>query len=254
MLLTIDVGHTTLCFGVYEGETLKGSFRLSTDPGRTADELGLLLCGYFQRFSLPLDKVEDVIISSVVPQVMGPLEGAVSAYLGRRALVVDRDVDPGLKMAVEGKERLGSDRSVACVAAVRKYGGPCLLLDFGTATTLDAINEEGAYLGGCIAPGLGLSMNALTQGAALLPQVELACPGKVLDCTTVGQIQAGVVLGYVGAMEYLIRRAREEMGGVCRVIATGGLAELIAGSTDLIQVVDKDLMFEGLRLIYQRRK
>ena len=212
MLLTIDVGNTNLCFGVYEGETLKGSFRLSTDPGRTADELGLLLCGYFQRFSLPLDKVEDVIISSVVPQVMGPLEGAVSAYLGRRALVVDRDVDPGLKMAVEGKERLGSDRSVACVAAVRKYGGPCLLLDFGTATTLDAINEEGAYLGGCIAPGLGLSMNALTQGAALLPQVELACPGKVLDCTTVGQIQAGVVLGYVGAMEYLIRRAREEMG------------------------------------------
>ena len=124
MLLTIDVGNTNLCFGIYEGETLKGSFRLSTDPGRTADELGLLLCGYFQRFSLPLDKVEDVIISSVVPQVMGPLEGAVSAYLGRRALVVDRDVDPGLKMAVEGKERLGSDRSVACVAAVRKYGGP----------------------------------------------------------------------------------------------------------------------------------
>ena len=194
MLLTIDVGNTNLCFGVYEGETLKGSFRLSTDPGRTADELGLLLCGNFQRFSLPLDKVEDVIISSVVPQVMGPLEGSESAYLGRRALVVDRDVDPGLKMAVEGKERLGSDRSVACVAAVRKYGGPCLLLDFGTATTLDAINEEGAYLGGCIAPGLGISMNALTQGAALLPQVELACPGKVLDCTTVGQIQAGVVL------------------------------------------------------------
>lgn len=254
MLLTIDVGNTNLCFGIYDGEELKGSFRLGTDPDRTADELGLLICGYFRRFSLPVEDVEDVIIASVVPRMMAPLEEAVAIYFGKKALVVDRDVDPGLKMGVEGKERLGPDRSVACVAAFHKYGGPCILLDFGTATTLDALNEKGEYMGGCIATGLGTSMKALTQGAALLPQVELACPDRVLDNTTVGQIQAGVVLGYVGSMEYLIRRARTELGNDCVVVATGGLAEVIGENTDLIQRVDQELIFEGLRLIYEKRK
>jgi len=255
MLLTIDVGNTNICFGIYEGEKLRGSFRLKTDPDRTADEIGLLVCEYFHRFGLEIEGVEDVIIASVAPQVMYPLTRAMEIYVGRKPLIIDAGVDPGLKMGVPGDERLGPDRSVACVAAAAKYGTPCIVLDFGTATTLDALNQRGEYMGGCIAAGLRVTADALTQRASLLPRVELARPEKVLNTTAVGHIQAGVVLGYVGAMEYLVRKAQEELGAPgCPVVATGGLARIVAGSTGLIRAVDEDLVLEGLRLIYHRER
>ncbi len=255
MLLAIDVGNTNICFGIYDGETLKGTFRLKTDSDRTADEIGLFACEYFRRFDLEPEELKDIIIASVVPQVMYTLNRAMEKYFGKTPMIIDAGVEPGLAMGVPGDERLGPDRSVACVAAIEKYGVPCIVLDFGTATTLDALNEKGEYMGGCIATGLRVSADALTQRASLLPRVELVRPEKVLNTTAVGHIQAGVVLGYIGSMEYLIRLAKEELGAPdCPVVATGGLASIVAENTSLIQVVDKDLVLDGLRIIYQRAR
>ena len=245
MLLAIDVGNTNTCFGIYEGEKLRGTFRLRTDRGRTADEIGLYATEYFQHFGLDIEAV----------QVMAQLTRAMELYFGHTPMVIDGGVEPGLVYAIQGRERLGPDRSVACLAARELFPCPCIILDFGTATTLDALNEKGEYMGGCIAAGLETTARALSDNASLLPQIELKPAEKVLGTTTVGQIQAGVVLGYVGAMEYLVRRARQELGVPdCPVIATGGLAGAIAQGSELIRAVDRDLVLEGLRLIYQREK
>ena len=255
MLLCIDVGNTNMTFGVYEGEELLGTFRLRTDPDRTADEIGLFACEYFGRFGLSTSAVEDVIIASVVPQVMEPLERAMEKYFDHTPLIIDGGIDPGLVIGIAGDERLGPDRSVACVAARELYGCPCIVLDFGTATTLDALNERGEYMGGCITAGLAVTAEALTGKTSLLPRVELVRPYKVLNSTAVGHIQAGLVLGYVGAMEYLVKLAKQELGVEdCPVIATGGLAKAVAAGSNVMEAVDKDLVLEGLRLIYQREK
>lgn len=255
MLMAIDVGNTNMVFGLFRQKELVGSFRLGTDPCRTADEIGLLVWDYFRRFGWDAGEVEDVAVASVVPPVMRALNEAMTKYFGCHPLVVDVDMDPGLPYEIRGDERLGTDRSAAAIAAMAKYGTPLVVLDFGTATTVDAISTAGGYLGGSIAAGVALSAEALTQKAALLPRVELKCPGRVLGSSAVGQIQAGVMLGYIGAMEYLIRRTKEEMGGgEIRVVATGGLAHTVAENTPLIDIVDDDLVPEGLRLIYCRHK
>ena len=256
MLLAIDVGNTNMVLGVYEGEKLKGSFRLMTDANRTSDEVGLLICQYFHRFGVALEEVEDVVIGSVVPQVMHTLTNAVKNYLGKVPLVVDEDLDPELPyVESESDERLGPDRAVADIAAIAKYGAPVIVLDFGTATTLDAVSREGVYLGGCITAGVRVSIDGLFQKTALLPRVELVKPDTVLGLTAVGQIQAGAVLGYIGAIEYLIRKAREEMGDPqVKVVATGGLSRMVAENTDLIDVIDPQLVLDGLRIIYERAR
>ena len=256
MLLVIDVGNTNMEFGIYRGEELIGSFRLMTDANRTSDELGLWLCQYFQRFGLELGQVEDVVIGSVAPQVMHTLSRAIRTYVGREPLVVDEDLDPGLPYVEGGgDERLGADRAAADVAAIAKYGAPLIVLDFGTATTLDAVSREGVYLGGCITAGVRVSVDGLFQKTALLPRVELVKPDTVLGLTAVGQIQAGAVLGYIGAIEYLIRQARAEMGEPeAKVVATGGLSRMVADNTGLIDAVDPQLVLDGLRMIYEREK
>lgn len=256
MLLVIDVGNTNMVFGLFRGERLEGSFRLKTDANSTSDELGLYLCEYFQRFGLRLDEVEDVVIGSVVPQIMYTLSRAVIKYVGKTPLILDDDLDPRLPyVACASEERLGPDRAAADVAAMVKYGAPLVVLDFGTATTLDAISPEGVYLGGCITAGVRVSIDGLFQKTALLPRIELVKPDTVLGTTAVGQIQAGAVLGYIGAMEYLIRRAKTEMGGKSiKVVATGGLARMVADNTDLIDIVDPQLVLDGLRIIYEREK
>jgi type III pantothenate kinase len=257
MLLVIDVGNTDMVFGIFEGKKLLGSFRLKTDPVRTSDEIGLLAYQYFQRFGLEPGQVEDVVVASVVPPVMHTLTSAISKYFERRPLVIDEDLDPGLPYGIQSDEHLGADRSVACVAAIEKYGAPMIVLDFGTATTLDAVSREGTYLGGCIAAGVRLTTEALFQKTASLPNVEMAMPGTVLGATTVGQIQAGAVMGYIGAIEYLLRRAKREMGypqEEIKVIATGGLARMVAENTDIIDRVDPSLILDGLRILYERGK
>ena len=256
MLLVIDVGNTNMVFGLYRGAELTGSFRLMTDANRTSDELGLWLCQYFQRFGLELGQVEDVVIGSVAPQVMHTLSRAIRTYVGREPLVVDDGLDPGLPYAAGGgDERLGPDRAAADVAAIVKYGAPVIVLDFGTATTLDAVSRDGVYLGGCITAGVRVSVDGLFQKTALLPRVELVKPDTVLGLTAVGQIQAGAVLGYIGAIEYLIRQARAEMGEPeAKVVATGGLSRMVADNTGLIDAVDPQLVLDGLRMIYEREK
>ena len=256
MLLAIDVGNTNMVLGIYEGAELKGSFRLMTDANRTSDETGLLICQYFQRFGVALEEVEDVVIGSVVPQVMHTLTNAVKNYLGKVPLVVDEDLDPELPyVESDSDERLGPDRAVADIAAMAKYGAPLIVLDFGTATTLDAVSADGIYLGGCITAGVRVSIDGLFQKTALLPRVELVKPDTVLGLTAVGQIQAGAVLGYIGAIEYLIRKAREEMGDPeVKVVATGGLSRMVAENTDLIDVIDPQLVLDGLRIIYERAR
>lgn len=253
MLLTIDVGNTNMVFSVFEGETLRGSFRLTTVAGRTSDELGMDIWNQLSRLGIRLEDLADVIVSSVVPPVMAALTDALVRYLGKTPIVVDVDVDPGLPYGVVSNEHLGADRSVACVAAIHKYGAPLILADMGTATTVDAISREGVYMGGCITAGARISIEALFQKTALLPQVSLALPEKVLSGTAVGQIQAGAVLGYIGAMERLITQAREELDEPeAMVVATGGLAPVIAAGTDLIDMVDGQLIPDGLRLLYQK--
>lgn len=256
MLLVIDVGNTNMVLGIFEGAELKGSFRLMTDANRTSDEVGLLMSQYFQRFGVALDQVEDVVIGSVVPQVMHTLSNAVKKYLGKVPLIIDENLDPRLPyVECDSDERLGPDRAVADIAAIEKYGAPLIVLDFGTATTLDAVSRDGIYLGGCITAGVRVSIDGLFQKTALLPRVELVKPDTVLSTTAVGQIQAGAVMGYIGAMEYLIRQAKHEMGEQdIKVIATGGLARMVADNTDLIDVVDPQLVLDGLRIIYEREK
>ena len=231
MLLLIDVGNTNIVFGVYKDNKQVGSFRLTSNVTRTSDELGLNACAYFQRFGLNPCQVQDVIICSVVPGIMHALTNAIIKYFGRVPLVVNEHVFPTLKYP-EGVDpyALGADRSVACMAAVEKYGAPLLVLDFGTATTLDAIDPDGCYRGGCILAGVQISMD------------------------TVSQIQIGGVLGYIGSVEYLIRNTKKELkgGDNAKVVATGGLARLISENTDTIDVVDGGLILDGLVSIYEK--
>ena len=255
MLLLIDVGNTNIVFGVYKDNKQVGSFRLTSNVTRTSDELGLNACAYFQRFGLNPCQVQDVIICSVVPGIMHALTNAIIKYFGRVPLVVNEHVFPTLKYP-EGVDpyALGADRSVACMAAVEKYGAPLLVLDFGTATTLDAIDPDGCYRGGCILAGVQISINALFQRTAQLPQIELAVPDTFLGMDTVSQIQIGGVLGYIGSVEYLIRNTKKELkgGDNAKVVATGGLARLISENTDTIDVVDGGLILDGLVSIYEK--
>lgn len=256
MLLTIDVGNTNIEFGLYNQNKLEGTFRLTTRANQTSDEIGLTLCDYLSRFGWQPEQVEDVIIASVVPGIMYSLKNAMLKYLGRRPLVINEDVfaELGYLGSATTNEH-GADRSVACMAAVEKYGAPLLVLDFGTATTVDAVDANGVYVGGSICPGIRVSMNALAQNAAMLPHVELNLPERALGYDTISQIQTGVVGGYVGSMEYLIRRTKAEMeepDEQIRVIATGGLAHMIADHTDAIDLVDSELILDGLVCIYEK--
>lgn len=252
MLMAIDVGNTNMVFGLLDGERLVGSFRLMTDANRTSDEIGLTVCEYFRRFDLTMDQVTDIIIASVVPQVMYTLTSAIIKYFGKKPIIIDEYVSTGIRY--QGDDRLGADRSVSCVAAMEKYGKPLVVLDFGTATTVDALSPDGEYLGGCILAGIRVSTDALFHQAAMLPRIELIRPVSVLGKNTISQIQAGSVMGYIGAIEYLIRQTKAEMPGGenATVVATGGLARLIADNTDLIDVVDGQLILDGLRIIYER--
>lgn len=256
MLLTIDVGNTNMVFGVYQDDRLTNSFRLVTGATRTSDEIGLMVREYFQCFGLEIGDVEDVIICSVVPGVMHSLNSAVIKYFGRTPIVINEDITAGLRYS-EGCQWAshGADRSVACCAALEKYGAPLIVLDFGTATTVDCLDADGVYVGGSILAGVQISMNALISRTAQLPQVSLHMPKSVLGKSTVTQIQVGVLQGYIGAMEHLITLSKREMSPApetVRVVATGGLARVIAANSNMIDVVDANLIPDGLLQIYRR--
>ena len=255
--MLIDVGNSNIVFGVYKDQKIAGTFRLTSNVTRTSDELGLNAWAYFHRFGLDPREVEDVIICSVVPGIMHALTNAIIKYFDRVPIVVNEHVFPSLNYP-EGVDYsgLGADRSVACMAAVEKYGAPLIALDFGTATTLDAIDEGGCYRGGCILAGVQISVNALFQRTAQLPQIELAVPPTFMGMDTVSQIQIGGLLGYIGSIEYLIRNTKAELqnGDKAKVVATGGLARLVAENTSVIDVVDGGLILDGLVSIYDKYK
>ncbi len=260
MLLTIDVGNTNIEFGLYDltKKDLLGTFRLMTKGSQTSDEIGLTLCDYLNRFGWQPEQIEDVIIASVVPGIMYSLKKCHGEVSGPQAAGHQRGCL--CRAGLSGRrhhQRARCGPGVACMAAVEKYGAPLLVLDFGTATTVDAVDAGGVYVGGSICPGVRVSMDALAQHAAMLPHVELNLPDKMLGYDTISQIQAGIVGGYVGSMEYLIRRTRAEMAEPdeqIKVVATGGLARMIADHTDTIDLVDSELILDGLVSIYQKHK
>lgn len=254
MLLAIDVGNTNMVFGLYEEDTLCGSFRISTNAGRTSDELGIQILQYYHFKAFDPGQTTAVIIASVVPPVMYSLTNAIRKYIGLLPRIVGEDVDAGIVNKYLNPREVGVDRLVNAVSAVEKYGKPLIIVDVGTATTFDAIDQDGAYLGGVIFPGIKVSMEALFMKAAKLPRVEITRPDKVIGRTTVQSMQSGAVRGYVGAMTGIIHEMKAEMGGDVHVIATGGMGRMMSEYCTVIDQVDSNLTLEGLLRIYQQNR
>ena len=257
MLLAIDVGNTNIVLGVFDGATLIQSWRLQTLRERTSDELGLLVDGLFAHSQIERVKIRGVILGSVVPPLTGTIRAMVQRYFGIAALVVEPGVNTSMPILYENPSEVGADRIVNAVAAFEKFGTlgrPLIVLDFGTATTLDAITAKGEYLGGAICPGVTISADALFQRAARLPRIDVRKPARVVGRTTVGAMESGLFWGYVGMVEGLVRRMGDELGGDAVCVATGGLADVIAPETPLIQYVDADLTLHGLRIVWERNQ
>ena len=254
MLLAIDVGNTNMVFGLYDGDRLRGSFRISTNAERTSDELGMQISQYYHFHGLDRTQTDAVIIASVVPPVMYTLINAIRKYLHVQPVIAGRDVDIGIENRYTNPREVGADRLVNAVSAVRKYGKPLIIVDIGTATTFDAIDSNGAYQGGAIFPGIKVAMEALFLKASKLPRVDIERPENAIGKTTVQSMQSGAVRGYVGALTGIITDIQKELGGKARVVATGGMGRMMAEYCDLIDDVDPNLTLEGLRLIYENNR
>jgi type III pantothenate kinase len=252
MILAIDVGNTNVVIGIYEQERLKVSWRISTDKNRTADELAMMFSQLFSREQISFEDIDGVIISSVVPPLISPLEDMVEKYFKLTPVVVGPGIKTGIKIGLENPKELGADRIVNAIAAIEKYGAPLIIVDFGTATTFDYIDEEGTYQGGAIAPGISISTEALFQRAAKLPRIELVKPRSVIGKNTVNAMQSGIIFGFVGQVDAIVERIISESGSKPKVIATGGLAELIASESNTIDEVNNLLTIDGLIKIYNK--
>ena len=255
MLLVIDVGNTNMVIGVYEGEKLVQHWRIMTNHDKTEDEYGITFKHLLADKGISFDQISDVIISSVVPPIMTALELMVEKYLGLEATVINSATPTGLKIKIDNPREIGADRIVNAVAGIAEYGTPLIIVDFGTATTFCAINKAGEYLGGAIAPGIQISTEALFDWAAKLPRIELIKPAKSIGTNTVEAMQSGIIYGYIGQLDGMVRRMKREVGGeATKVIVTGGLAKLIAGETGIVDVVDEFLTLKGLRLIHSQNQ
>src|SRR5438445_222777 len=252
MLLVIDIGNTNTSLGVFDGERLATHWRLTTERSRTVDEWGVLTRNLFALAGLDFQAINAIAIASVVPPVNFTLKRMAEDYFHLTPLFIDHTIDTGVAILYQPPSDVGADRIVDAVAAIHKYGAPCIVVDFGTATTFDAINATGEYLGGVITPGITISSDALFERAAKLPRVEIKRPQKVIGSATVEAMQSGLYYGYVGLVDGILRRMIDELGGSPRVIATGGLAPLIAKGSEFIESVDETLTLEGLRLVYER--
>lgn len=250
MLLAISINNTHIVFGVYRDEAQIASWRIRTTPPRTADEYAVLLRSLCGGAEVPFADLRDVVVGSVVPTLTGAFVELSERYLDSRALVVGPGVKTGIKLLVENPREVGADRIANTVAAYQRHGGPAIVVDMGTATTFDVVSSSGDFLGGAIAPGLEIAMQALSDRAALLFRVDMARPRSAIGKNTVTNIQAGGLFGYVGLVEGLVTRIKAELGPA-RVIGTGGAIGLIAPETEAIDVVDRELTLEGLRLLWE---
>lgn len=259
MLLAFDVGNTHTELGAFEKGKLLQSWRIETDNGKTADEFGMLITQFFTYEGLSLADIQDVIIATVVPSMLYTLQHLSQKYFKRRAIVIEPGIKTGLKIKYDNPKQVGADRIINAVAALVKYGGPLIIIDFGTATTFCAVTKESEYLGGTIAPGIKIASEALFEKTAKLPKVELEEPGCVICKNTINSMQSGLVYGHMGLVEFVVAKMKKELldMGILdtpKVIATGGMSTLIVSGLTCIDKVDKLLSLEGLSIIYEKNK
>lgn len=252
MLLAIDVGNTNIKYGIFDGKDLRASFRVASSRSQTADEYGVTLLNLLGTEGIKTSDLEGVILSSVVPSLNYTVEHMCTYYLGIQPHVVGPGTRTGLNLRTDDPREVGADRVADAVAAVRKYGGPVVVVDFGTATTFTVVSERAEVIGGVIAPGIKGSLDSLVAGAAKLPRIELEDPGSVLAKNTVTNMQAGIIYGFGGLVEHIVAKIKRELGREdVFVVATGGLGEIIAKEAKCIRVVDRTLTLEGLRMLYE---
>ncbi|HBZ63810.1 MAG TPA: type III pantothenate kinase [Lachnospiraceae bacterium] len=255
MLLTIDIGNTNLTFGVFEGEELRSTFRLTTNIPRTSNEFGEAIVEGLSRQRIPEGTIDDVIIASVVPKVMYSLVSGIKKYFHCTPYVVGEGTKSGIHIAAANPSEIGADRIVDAVGAYDLYGGPVIVVDYGTATTYDLVTKDGVFAARVTCPGIKISTKALWSSTAQLPEIEIKMPDTILAKNTITSMQAGIMYGTVGQTEYIIRKIKEESGiSDIKVVATGGLGRIVADATDSIDVYDAHLTLQGIRLIYEKTK
>ena len=254
MLLTIDVGNTNILFGIFAGSQLTNHWRIGTHKYQTEDELGLVFTGLLNSAGCPAGQIRAIVASSVVPPLSDPLLQMCRRYFNLSPLLVSAELDLGLEICYDNPREVGADRLATAAAGYHKYGGPLIVVDFGTATTFDVIDSQGKYLGGCICSGINTSAEALYRYTAKLPRIEILRPAKVIGLNTVASMQSGLFYGYTAMVDGLIGYIEQELGQPASVVATGGLAPLLGESSAKIKAIEPWLILEGLRLIYERNR
>ncbi len=252
MLLTIDVGNTNIATGIYDGDSLVGSFRLTSQTKRTSDELGMLLCNMMATKGITPSMVEAAIVSSVVPKLMHSLRNALYKFFEIEPIMIGPGIKTGIKLLSSNPKEVGADRLVNVAAAYHLYQKACLVIDFGTATTFDFVSADGVFEYAVITPGIEISLEALVSHTAKLPDIEIVKPNSILAKTTIDTMQAGLVYGYIGQVEYIVHKLREELACNFHVIATGGLGRIIAPHTTVIKDYDPDLAYKGMKILYDK--
>lgn len=254
MLFVIDVGNTNIVLGIYEGDKLLESWRVGTKRGRTVDEYGILVKELLAFSDIDSRQISDIIVSSVVPPLDSTIMGMAEKYFSIKPMFVGQGLKSGIPILYENPKEVGADRIVNAVAALKRFGGPVIVVDFGTATTFDLITKKGEYAGGVITPGIGISVEALFQRASKLPRIDLIKPKKVIGRNTVNSIQSGIIHGYVSLVDGIVLKMKEEIKSSAKVVATGGLASLIAKESVCIDEVIDNLTLEGLKEIFDMNK
>ncbi len=254
MILTIDVGNTNITCGVFDGDVIVACFRITTKMPRTSDEYGMLLSNLLEQNDIQPMDIEDAIICSVVPNVMHSLRGALVKYFHITPIIVEAGIKTGIRIVTPNPQQIGADRIVDAVGAYEIYGGPVLVIDFGTATTYDFVDENGAFLGGITAPGIRISAKALSEDAAKLPEIEIKKPESILGKDTITSMQSGIVYGQIGQTEYIINKVKEEVGiSNVKTVVTGGLGRIIANETKCIDIYDPNLTLKGIYRVYKKQ-